>query len=48
MKAPEGSGGLGFDQSKASAIYGLYTSMVYMVCLPGGWIADDNSSPTQP
>lgn len=40
MKAPESSGGLGFDQSKASAIYGLYTAMVYMASLPGGWIAD--------
>ncbi|MBI3207977.1 MAG: peptide MFS transporter [Candidatus Solibacter usitatus] len=40
MKAPEGDGGLGFDQSKASSIYGLYTAIVYMVALPGGWIAD--------
>lgn len=40
MKAPESTGGLGFDQTKASAVYGLYTAMVYMVALPGGWIAD--------
>jgi len=40
MKAPESNGGLGFDQGKASAIYGLYTSIVYMASLPGGWIAD--------
>lgn len=40
MKAPESNGGLGFDQGKASAIYGLYASMVYMASLPGGWIAD--------
>lgn len=40
MKAPESGGGLGFDQTKASAIYGLYTAMAYMVALPGGWIAD--------
>ena len=24
----------------AGAIYGLYTSMVYLMSLPGGWIAD--------
>ncbi len=40
MTAPAASGGLGFDVAKAGAIYGLYTSMVYMVSLPGGWIAD--------
>jgi POT family proton-dependent oligopeptide transporter len=40
MTAPAVSGGLGLDVVKASAIYGLYTSMVYMLSLPGGWIAD--------
>jgi len=33
-------GGLGFDNSKAGAIYGLYASMVYLMCLAGGWVAD--------
>ena len=33
-------GGLGFPVVKASAIYGLYTAMVYLLSLPGGWIAD--------
>jgi POT family proton-dependent oligopeptide transporter len=33
-------GGLGFRDSKAGAIYGLYTAMVYLLCLGGGWIAD--------
>jgi proton-dependent oligopeptide transporter, POT family len=33
-------GGLGFADSKAGAIYGLYTAMVYLLCLGGGWIAD--------
>ncbi len=33
-------GGLGFPTSKAGAIYGLYTALVYLVGLPGGWIAD--------
>ena len=33
-------GGLGFGDAKAGSIYGLYTSMVYLLCLGGGWIAD--------
>ncbi|HKT81193.1 MAG TPA: peptide MFS transporter [Vicinamibacterales bacterium] len=40
MTAPTATGGLGFDAAKAGAIYGLYTSMVYLFTLPGGWIAD--------
>ncbi|MGD2070590.1 MAG: peptide MFS transporter [Gemmatimonadota bacterium] len=33
--------GLGFDDGRAGAIYGLYTSMVYLLALPGGWVADN-------
>ncbi|MBI4874648.1 MAG: peptide MFS transporter [Acidobacteria bacterium] len=40
MTAAPSAGGLGFDVPKAGAIYGLYTSMVYMMSLPGGWLAD--------
>jgi POT family proton-dependent oligopeptide transporter len=40
MTAAVAHGGLGFPTSKAGAVYGLYTSMVYLVTLPGGWIAD--------
>jgi POT family proton-dependent oligopeptide transporter len=40
MTAPLAAGGLGFDTGTAGAVYGLYTSMVYMTSLPGGWIAD--------
>jgi POT family proton-dependent oligopeptide transporter len=40
MTAPIASGGLGFSAAQGGAIYGLYTSMVYMMTLPGGWIAD--------
>lgn len=40
MTASASAGGLGFDTASAGAIYGLYTSMVYMTTLPGGWIAD--------
>ena len=34
------NGGLGFPDSRAGAIYGLYCSMAYLLCLGGGWIAD--------
>ncbi len=40
MTAPLSAGGLGFDAAQGGAIYGLYTSMVYMMALPGGWVAD--------
>src|SRR6266478_4838270 len=40
MVATVEKGGLGFDVAKSGAIYGLYTAMVYLVSLPGGWIAD--------
>ena len=33
--------GLGFDIVSATAIYGLYTFFVYVLALPGGWIADN-------
>jgi len=32
--------GLGLEVKDAAAIYGLYTAMVYLVALPGGWVAD--------
>jgi len=34
------NGGYGLDDRTATAIYGLYTAAVYLVALPGGWIAD--------
>jgi proton-dependent oligopeptide transporter, POT family len=40
MTASVADGGLGFDTAVAGAVYGLYTSMVYMTTLPGGWVAD--------
>ena len=33
--------GLGYGAAKAGAVYGLYTSMVYLLALPGGWVADN-------
>ena len=40
MTASTTKGGLGFPTAKAGAIYGLYTAMVYLMGLPGGWLAD--------
>jgi POT family proton-dependent oligopeptide transporter len=34
------SGGFGLSDQTATAIYGLYTAFVFVVALPGGWIAD--------
>jgi POT family proton-dependent oligopeptide transporter len=34
------NGGFALDDRTATAIYGLYISATYIVCLPGGWIAD--------
>ena len=33
--------GLGLDVSTAAAVYGLYTGLVYLLSLPGGWVADN-------
>ncbi|HIF05506.1 MAG TPA: MFS transporter [Gemmatimonadetes bacterium] len=33
--------GLGLDVGTAAAIYGLYTGLVYLMSLPGGWVADN-------
>ncbi len=40
MTANIASGGLNLNPVSASAIYGIYASCVYLVALPGGWIAD--------
>lgn len=40
MTAAVAQGGLGFDAKRAGAIYGLYTAAVYLLALPGGWLAD--------
>lgn len=33
--------GLGLDTETSGAVYGLYTAGVYLLTLPGGWIADN-------
>jgi len=40
MTATVADGGLGLDTATAAAIYGFYTSAVYFMGIPGGWIAD--------
>lgn len=33
--------GMGLDVGTAAAIYALYTGLVYLLALPGGWVADN-------
>jgi len=40
MTAPVAGGGLGFDTATAGPIYALYVSSVYLLSVPGGWVAD--------
>ena len=40
MTAAVTEGGLGWGVGKAGAIYGTYAALVYMLSLPGGWVAD--------
>lgn len=35
-----GRGGLGLDDGTAAGIYALYVGFVYLLSLPGGWVAD--------
>lgn len=41
MVAPMAAGGLGFDQVKAASVYGNYVMSSYMLCILGGFIADN-------
>lgn len=40
MVSEVGKGGMGLDEKTGGAIYGLYTMSVYLLALPGGWLAD--------
>ncbi len=40
MTATAAAGGMGLDVATAAAIYGTYTAMVYLMSVPGGWMAD--------
>lgn len=41
MVAPAAMGGLGYDNRRAGMIYGTYTMSVYMLSIPGGFLADN-------
>jgi dipeptide/tripeptide permease len=41
MTASIANGGLGFGADKAGPIYAMYTSLVYLATVPGGWLADN-------
>ena len=34
-------GGMHLNEAEGAAIYGIYTSSVYLLSLPGGWVADN-------
>jgi POT family proton-dependent oligopeptide transporter len=38
--ADRDKGGMGMDEVPAGVLFGIYTSLVYLMSLPGGWIAD--------
>jgi POT family proton-dependent oligopeptide transporter len=40
MTASVAVGGLGFGVERTGAIYGTYAASVYLMALPGGWVAD--------
>lgn len=41
MVATVGSGGFGFSEVTASAIYGIFAGSLYLAAVPGGWLADN-------
>jgi proton-dependent oligopeptide transporter, POT family len=40
LAAPAALGGIGLSAALAAGIYAVYSSLVYLVTLPGGWLAD--------
>lgn len=40
LTAAVAEGGMGFDAASAGSIYALFTSLVYLLGLPAGWVAD--------
>ena len=40
MSTAAAAGGLGLDTATAAVIYGVYTASVYLMNIPGGWLAD--------
>ena len=40
LVAPAAQGGLAFRGGHRRRVYGVYNAMVYLMAMPGGWIAD--------
>ncbi|MFC7642968.1 peptide MFS transporter [Streptosporangium lutulentum] len=40
MVTSPATGGLGLTEATAQAIVGIYGALIYLVALPGGWVAD--------
>lgn len=40
LVAPAEDGGLGMSTTEAVAIYGVYSAMVWLLAVPGGWLSD--------
>ncbi|MDJ1134005.1 peptide MFS transporter [Streptomyces iconiensis] len=38
--APRDEGGLGLGKADAAALFGAWIGLAFMLCLPGGWVAD--------
>ncbi len=41
MLASVADGGLGMSKEESGMVYAMYTSLVYLTCIPGGWLADN-------
>jgi proton-dependent oligopeptide transporter, POT family len=40
MLAPVAAGGMGLSKGDSGVVYAMYTSLVYLMSIPGGWLAD--------
>ena len=40
LSTPSSQGGMGLDKTTAFALYSVYNSLIYMLSMPGGWVAD--------
>jgi POT family proton-dependent oligopeptide transporter len=40
LAASVATGGLGFDTGNAKSLYHIYLSLIYLMSVPGGWMAD--------
>ena len=47
LVAPTEDGGLGMSTAQAVSIYGVYSAMVWLLAVPGGWLSDRAWGPSQ-